>query len=265
MNCAKCKSQSCQIKSKQNWPNNCPMWDEGLISRGLALYKEGGNEEMYANGMKGMRHVMGRMSRVMEAVSFCKANGYKKIGVAYCSGMLPYGRMVVDIFEEYGFEVVSAGCKTAGLGAGDFIDLEKYGIKRADPPAPQVDAARANAPKKEFKPLFPEDGKIPEWPTFDPKNVKDRPRPPMNRASCNPLGQAEAINSENTEFNIVVGLCVGHDTLFLKQSEAPCTVVVVKDRLYHDICKPAVEAAYEYCVNDVNKDFYVSVEEEAED
>jgi uncharacterized metal-binding protein len=50
-------------------------------------------------------------------------------------------------------------------------------------------------------------------------------------AMCNPIAQAFILNKEETEFNIVMGLCVGHDSLFLKYSEAPCTVLAVKDRL----------------------------------
>jgi uncharacterized metal-binding protein len=48
---------------------------------------------------------------------------------------------------------------------------------------------------------------------------------------CNPIAQAFVVNSENTEFNVVMGLCVGHDSLFLKYAEAPCTVLAAKDRL----------------------------------
>jgi uncharacterized metal-binding protein len=48
---------------------------------------------------------------------------------------------------------------------------------------------------------------------------------------CNPIAQAFVLNSEHTEFNIVMGLCVGHDSLFLKYSEAPCTVLAAKDRV----------------------------------
>ena len=47
---------------------------------------------------------------------------------------------------------------------------------------------------------------------------------------CNPIGQAELLNNANTEFNVVVGLCVGHDSLFLKHSSAMSTILVVKDR-----------------------------------
>ncbi len=47
---------------------------------------------------------------------------------------------------------------------------------------------------------------------------------------CNPIAQAEFLNGEETDFNIVLGLCVGHDTLFFKYSKAPVTVLAVKDR-----------------------------------
>ncbi|MBF0529431.1 MAG: DUF1847 domain-containing protein, partial [Deltaproteobacteria bacterium] len=47
---------------------------------------------------------------------------------------------------------------------------------------------------------------------------------------CNPIMQAEICNEEGTDFNILVGLCVGHDSLFLKNAKALTTVLVVKDR-----------------------------------
>jgi uncharacterized metal-binding protein len=48
---------------------------------------------------------------------------------------------------------------------------------------------------------------------------------------CNPIAQAYLFNEEKTQFNVMMGLCVGHDSLFLKYAEAPCTVFAVKDRL----------------------------------
>jgi len=50
-------------------------------------------------------------------------------------------------------------------------------------------------------------------------------------AMCNPVMQARVLNEEKTDFNIVIGLCVGHDSIFFKESEAPCSVFAVKDRL----------------------------------
>lgn len=48
---------------------------------------------------------------------------------------------------------------------------------------------------------------------------------------CNPILQALLLNKEKTEFNIIVGLCVGHDSLFMKYSEALTTTLVAKDRV----------------------------------
>lgn len=56
-------------------------------------------------------------------------------------------------------------------------------------------------------------------------------RPENFEASCNPLMQAELLNRAKTPFNVLVGLCVGHDMLFTKYSEAPVTTLIVKDRL----------------------------------
>jgi uncharacterized metal-binding protein len=49
---------------------------------------------------------------------------------------------------------------------------------------------------------------------------------------CNPVLQAEALNRAGTEFNVLLGLCVGHDSLFLMHAEAPCTVLAAKDRMH---------------------------------
>jgi uncharacterized metal-binding protein len=49
---------------------------------------------------------------------------------------------------------------------------------------------------------------------------------------CNPITQAEILNHAGTDFNIVVGLCVGHDSLFFKYAQAPTTVLIAKDRVF---------------------------------
>ena len=48
---------------------------------------------------------------------------------------------------------------------------------------------------------------------------------------CNPIAQAEIFNRNNTDFNVAVGLCVGHDSLFFKNSKALATTLVTKDRV----------------------------------
>ena len=60
---------------------------------------------------------------------------------------------------------------------------------------------------------------------------EDKIIPGRYESMCNPISQAEILNQENTEFNLMMGLCVGHDALFLKNADALTTVFVVKDRL----------------------------------
>ncbi|MCS7124630.1 MAG: DUF1847 domain-containing protein [Candidatus Bathyarchaeota archaeon] len=50
-------------------------------------------------------------------------------------------------------------------------------------------------------------------------------------AACNPIVQAQLLNEAETEINVIVGLCVGHDMLFTIHSKAPVTTLIVKDRL----------------------------------
>ena len=47
---------------------------------------------------------------------------------------------------------------------------------------------------------------------------------------CNPAGQADLLNKAQTQLNIMCGLCVGHDAIFTKVSDAPTTTIFVKDR-----------------------------------
>ena len=48
---------------------------------------------------------------------------------------------------------------------------------------------------------------------------------------CNPILQAKLLNKEQTELNVIIGLCVGHDSLFTKYSDALVTTLVAKDRV----------------------------------
>jgi len=59
----------------------------------------------------------------------------------------------------------------------------------------------------------------------------DKVRPGTFEPACNPVAQARILNAEGMEMNIIMGLCVGHDMLFNKHSDAPVTTLVVKDRV----------------------------------
>lgn len=49
--------------------------------------------------------------------------------------------------------------------------------------------------------------------------------------TCNPIAQAEILNSAGTQLNFLLGLCMGHDILFNRYSKAPVSTLIVKDRI----------------------------------
>lgn len=61
--------------------------------------------------------------------------------------------------------------------------------------------------------------------------AEDKVRVGCFEPMCNPIAQAKILNQANTQFNVLMGLCVGHDSLFFKHCEAPVTVFAVKDRV----------------------------------
>jgi uncharacterized metal-binding protein len=56
-------------------------------------------------------------------------------------------------------------------------------------------------------------------------------KPENYEVMCNPAGQAQMLNNAETQFNIICGLCVGHDAIFAKLSNAPVTTLIAKDRV----------------------------------
>lgn len=60
---------------------------------------------------------------------------------------------------------------------------------------------------------------------------EERIVPGRDESMCNPVLQAAVLNSCGTGLNILLGLCVGHDSVFFRESKAPCTVLACKDRV----------------------------------
>lgn len=123
-------------------------------------------------------------TRVVETCEFAIKMAYKKIGLAFCTGLAQEAKVVQEIIREYGFDVVSICCK-AGKTPKEMIGLS-------------------------------DDEKV---------------RRGTDESMCNPIFQAKTLNQEKVDFNILLGLCVGHDTLFFQHSDIPTTVLAVKDRV----------------------------------
>jgi uncharacterized metal-binding protein len=66
-------------------------------------------------------------------------------------------------------------------------------------------------------------------------------------AICNPVLQARLLNAQKTDLNVIVGLCVGHDALFNKHSDAPVTTLITKDRVTgHNPAAPLYTSGFYY-------------------
>lgn len=58
---------------------------------------------------------------------------------------------------------------------------------------------------------------------------------------CNPIGQAMFLNERKVDLSVILGLCVGHDSLFIKYADMPVTVLAAKDRV---TCHNPLAAVY---------------------
>ncbi len=76
---------------------------------------------------------------------------------------------------------------------------------------------------------------------------------------CNPIAQAEILNSEGTQLNFILGLCMGHDVIFTRHSKAPVSTLIVKDRVTGNNPSAALHSSFHrkalwkiYCNKDVD-------------
>ena len=199
--CAKCPTVVCSPVIKANEqvsldkaPSFCPMKRmPEIIEKAISEYdkpeiREFARQasiqefECYEHLPDGMRT---KNPRILELIQFAQKCGYKKLGIAFCGGLANEARMLTDLLENKGFEVVSVRCK---VGA---TPKERIGIK-------------------------------PEEKIRGPDNYE---------SMCSPITQAEVMNAENVDLAIMLGLCIGHDTLFIKYCRVPMTVIAVKDRV----------------------------------
>jgi len=127
-----------------------------------------------------------KIPRVEELIQFARKCGYKRLGIAFCGGLGNEARILTEILENKGFEVVSVRCK---VGA---TPKERIGIKGEEKIA----------------------------------------GPDMWETMCSPIVQAEVMNAAGVDLAVMLGLCIGHDTLFIKYCRVPMTVIAVKDRVF---------------------------------
>ncbi|MBU3177712.1 DUF1847 domain-containing protein [Clostridium estertheticum] len=62
-------------------------------------------------------------------------------------------------------------------------------------------------------------------------NIGDEYIKKPGESMCNPIMQAKLLDKAQTDLNVVVGLCVGHDSLFYKYTNTITTTLITKDRV----------------------------------
>ncbi len=75
---------------------------------------------------------------------------------------------------------------------------------------------------------------------------EEKVHPGQYEPLCSPVGQAALLAKAGTEFNVVIGLCVGHDSMFFMHSKVPVTVLVAKDRVLGHNPVAALHTSHSY-------------------
>jgi uncharacterized metal-binding protein/rhodanese-related sulfurtransferase len=78
--------------------------------------------------------------------------------------------------------------------------------------------------------------------------------------SCNPLGQANVLNSSGVKFTVLMGLCLGHDILLQKNLKMDFTTLIVKDRVNnHNPLQgiPGAKGVEDYFIENMPHNFHM--------
>ncbi len=193
--CAKCSRVVCDSKESLKGPENCPTKTrQGIIQKALNEYDDPEVREF------------ARQASIQEAE--CYMNLPEGLTMRY-----PRVEEVAQFAKKMGYKKLGiASC----LGLKDEAEILNEILENRGFEVISV-CCKAGAIPKERIGITAE------------QKIKG---PSAFEAMCNPITQAKILNEAGTEFNIVVGLCVGHDSLFLKYAQAPATVLVAKDRVF---------------------------------
>ncbi len=69
---------------------------------------------------------------------------------------------------------------------------------------------------------------------------------PPRADTCDPVSQAAFFAESDTQFNVIAGMCVGHDALFIRHSQVPVTSLIVADRRFRHNPVAALYTARSY-------------------
>ncbi len=213
--CAKCVEGYC---AKSGWddsqlPEFCPMEHKrGIIEKAMSKYEGDDARELYVNStiteQKAYELVRGRLISVRPRV----------LEIIKLSEMMSWDRIGI---------AYCGGLRNEARRAVEIFEsagLEVYSVR----------CKCGNIDKTAFG--VQKEHKI--------SNLVGEPD--RFEAGCNPIVQAEVLNSENLDLHIIIGLCIGHDIQFNMQSKAPTTTLIVKDRVTGHNPMVSIYSAYHH-------------------
>jgi uncharacterized metal-binding protein len=195
INCALCSEQLCKDSPSLRGPKNCPTKIESKLIK--SLMKEYENEDLKE---------FARLTSVIEGMSYHRVDWSEEPSplttrleeIIRFAGMMGYKKLGV------------AFCVGLAQEAGILVSLlQNSGFDVVSVCCKVGGIAKENIGVKDEEKIWPGE----------------------YESMCNPIAQAEILNKEKRDLNIMVGLCVGHDALFLKYIKGTTTVFAVKDRL----------------------------------
>ena len=135
--CAMCADRKC---TREGWtrgqlPGFCPMkHKQDVIDRAWEKYSDPEELKFYQKStiteQRAYLNIRGRViavrPRILEIIKFSERMDWKKLGVAFCTGLGDEARRVVEIFESVGLDVYSVCCKCGS------VDKTKWEIAGED-------------------------------------------------------------------------------------------------------------------------------------
>jgi uncharacterized metal-binding protein len=112
--CIDCGTQNCKFKER-TYPEFCLTTHLEQEDLEWALKQYNDNNKIMAASAEVEYEGYCRLTRVEEIMTFARKMGYKKLGIAYCIGLVNEARIFARILRANGFEVYSVICKVAGI------------------------------------------------------------------------------------------------------------------------------------------------------
>lgn len=117
MKCAHCQHNKCYLEGQ-----NCTDLTLDYVKE---QYKDHDLDIMKAAACTEGRHYM-QLTRLEESVEFAKLLSVRKIGLAFCVGLMQEAKLITAYFERF-FEVHSVCCKVCG------VDKESMALEQINP------------------------------------------------------------------------------------------------------------------------------------